>query len=217
MLPDFHLWLILKLLGATLVGQHFFFVFFKMEIIYVVLPIQLRKMVHRGQEVVIAGAAHALHHHEKLAIAVSKAMRSHSLQETKKDGRFHVHTRTYLDGSILKEVFSLAYFLLKWLAGPRCLYEFYIEQNLFHFSSYSILSRKLKHYLRVMGSLIHLFNGTHFLVAFWLFNFVSIFLIQFFILKIADARKWCGLLMFLLLVSLRFLTHPLRINFTLNR
>lgn len=61
-------------------------------------------MVHAGQEVVIVKGSHALHSHEKLAIAVSKAMRGHSLQETKKDGRFHVHTKTYLDGAILKEV-----------------------------------------------------------------------------------------------------------------
>lgn len=69
-------------------------------------PFQVKKMVHSGQEVVIVGGSHLLHHHEKLAIAVSKAMRSHSLQETKKDGRFHVHTKTYLDGAILKEVQS---------------------------------------------------------------------------------------------------------------
>ena len=61
-------------------------------------------MVHDGQEVVLIGGSHSLHHHEKLAIAVSKAMRGHSLQETKKDGRFHVHTKTYLDGAILREV-----------------------------------------------------------------------------------------------------------------
>jgi hypothetical protein len=64
-------------------------------------------MVHTGQEVIIIGGSHALHQHEKLAIAVSKAMRGHSLQETKTDGRFHVHTRTYLDGAILKEVFHV--------------------------------------------------------------------------------------------------------------
>ncbi|XP_010524587.1 PREDICTED: uncharacterized protein LOC104802608 [Tarenaya hassleriana] len=64
---------------------------------------EVKKLVHHGQEVVIVGGAHALHRHEKLAIAVSKAMRGHSLQETKKDGRFHVHTKTYLDGAILKE------------------------------------------------------------------------------------------------------------------
>ncbi|KAL3829322.1 hypothetical protein ACJIZ3_018124 [Penstemon smallii] len=64
---------------------------------------EVKKMVHQGQEVVIVGGTHALHRHEKLSIAVSKAMRSHSLQETKKDGRFHVHTKTYLDGAILKE------------------------------------------------------------------------------------------------------------------
>lgn len=61
-------------------------------------------MVPQGQEVVIVGGTHALHSHEKLAIAVSKAMRSHSLQETKKDGRFHVHTKAYLDGAVLEEV-----------------------------------------------------------------------------------------------------------------
>ncbi|CAI9263389.1 unnamed protein product [Lactuca saligna] len=64
---------------------------------------EVKKMVHKGEEVVIIGGSHSLHVHEKLAIAVSKAMRGHSLQETKKDGRFHVHTKTYLDGAILKE------------------------------------------------------------------------------------------------------------------
>ncbi|KAD5508401.1 hypothetical protein E3N88_16104 [Mikania micrantha] len=64
---------------------------------------EVKKMVHKGEDVVIVGGAHSLHLHEKLAIAVSKAMRGHSLQETKKDGRFHVHTKTYLDGAILKE------------------------------------------------------------------------------------------------------------------
>lgn len=67
-------------------------------------PFQVKRLVHPGQEVVIIGGAHALHVHEKLAIAVSKAMRGHSLQETKNDGRFHVRTTTYLDGAILKEV-----------------------------------------------------------------------------------------------------------------
>ncbi|PKU59342.1 uncharacterized protein LOC110102055 isoform X1 [Dendrobium catenatum] len=64
---------------------------------------EVKKMVHTGQEVILFSGSYALHRHEKLAIAVSKAMRGHSLQETKKDGRFHVHTRTYLDGAILKE------------------------------------------------------------------------------------------------------------------
>ncbi|KAL0457511.1 UNVERIFIED_CONTAM: hypothetical protein Slati_1090300 [Sesamum latifolium] len=63
---------------------------------------EVKKMVHQGQEVAIIGGTHALHRHEKLAIAVSKAMRSHSLQETKKDGRFHVHTKTYLDAGLLE-------------------------------------------------------------------------------------------------------------------
>ncbi|XP_071690812.1 uncharacterized protein [Rutidosis leptorrhynchoides] len=64
---------------------------------------EVKKMVHKGEEVVIVGGSHSLHLHEKLAIAVSKSMRGHSLQETKKDGRFHVHTKMYLDGAILKE------------------------------------------------------------------------------------------------------------------
>ena len=61
-------------------------------------------MVHPGQEVIIISGSHALHQHEKLAVAVSKAARSHSLHETKSDGRFHVRTKTYLDGAVLKEV-----------------------------------------------------------------------------------------------------------------
>ncbi|KAG6757903.1 hypothetical protein POTOM_038229 [Populus tomentosa] len=70
---------------------------------------EVKKMVHDGQEVVIVGGSYALHSHEKLAIAVSKAMRGHSLQETKKDGRFHVHTKTFLDGAVLKEVGTLGF------------------------------------------------------------------------------------------------------------
>ena len=61
--------------------------------------------------VAAASASAALHRHEKLAIAVSKAMRGHSLQETKNDGRFHVHTKTYLDGVSLKEVGSACFSL----------------------------------------------------------------------------------------------------------
>jgi hypothetical protein len=64
---------------------------------------EVKKMVHPGQEVVIISGSHALHQHEQLAVAVSKATRSHSLHETKPDGRFHVRTKTYLDGAILKE------------------------------------------------------------------------------------------------------------------
>lgn len=75
-----------------------------MQLLHSILSPQVKSLLHDGQEVVIIGGAHALHHHEKLAIAVSKAMRGHSLQETKNDGRFHVHTKTYLDGAILKEV-----------------------------------------------------------------------------------------------------------------
>ncbi|XP_057957341.1 uncharacterized protein LOC131150558 [Malania oleifera] len=64
---------------------------------------EVKKMVHNGQEVVMVVGSNALHRHEKLAIAVSKAMRGHSLQETNKDGRFHVHTKTFLDGAVLRE------------------------------------------------------------------------------------------------------------------
>ena len=72
-------------------------------------------MVHAGQEVIVISGSHALHEHEKLAVAVSKAMRSHSLHETKSDGRFHVRTKTYLDGAILKEVWSWILTLFKYI------------------------------------------------------------------------------------------------------
>ncbi|KAK1387481.1 Pleiotropic drug resistance protein 3 [Heracleum sosnowskyi] len=94
---------------------------------------EVKKMVHNGQEVVIVGGSHLLHHHEKLAIAVSKAMRSHSLQETKKDGRFHVHTKTYLDGAILKEEMErsadvLAAGLLE-VSDPSLSSKFFLRQH----------------------------------------------------------------------------------------
>ncbi|XP_062174534.1 uncharacterized protein LOC133879771 [Alnus glutinosa] len=94
---------------------------------------EVKKMVHDGQEVVIVGGSHSLHRHEKLAIAVSKAMRSHSLQETKKDGRFHVHTKTYLDGAILKEEMErsadvLAAGLLE-VADPSLSSKFFLRQH----------------------------------------------------------------------------------------
>ncbi|ONK67584.1 uncharacterized protein A4U43_C05F1550 [Asparagus officinalis] len=94
---------------------------------------EVKKMVRAGQEVILVGGSHALHHHEKLAIAVSKAMRSHSLQETKKDGRFHVRTRTYLDGAILKEEMErsadvLAAGLLE-VADPSLSTKFFLRQH----------------------------------------------------------------------------------------
>ncbi|KZV40058.1 hypothetical protein F511_24724, partial [Dorcoceras hygrometricum] len=93
----------------------------------------VKMMVHQGQEVVIIGGTHALHHHEKLSIAVSKAMRGHSLQETKKDGRFHVHTKTYLDGAILKEEMErsadvLAAGLLE-VSDPTLTSKFFLRQT----------------------------------------------------------------------------------------
>ncbi|KAK1295082.1 hypothetical protein QJS10_CPA16g01682 [Acorus calamus] len=94
---------------------------------------EVKKMVHAGQEVVIVGGSHALHRHEKLAIAVSKATRSHSLHETKKDGRFHVHTKTYLDGAVLKEEMErsadvLAAGLLD-ISDPSLSSKFYLRQH----------------------------------------------------------------------------------------
>ncbi|KAF9594602.1 hypothetical protein IFM89_034224 [Coptis chinensis] len=94
---------------------------------------EVKKMVHAGQEVVIIGGSHALHRHEKLAIAVSKAMRGHSLQATKQDGRFHVHTKTYLDGAILKEEMEhsgdvLAAGLLE-VSDPSLSSKFFLHQD----------------------------------------------------------------------------------------
>ncbi|KAK1320016.1 hypothetical protein QJS10_CPB04g01017 [Acorus calamus] len=94
---------------------------------------EVKKMVHAGQEVVIVGGSHALHRHEKLAIAVSKATRGHSLHETKKDGRFHVHTKTYLDGAVLKEEMErsadvLAAGLLD-ISDPSLSSKFYLRQH----------------------------------------------------------------------------------------
>ncbi|XP_016491340.1 uncharacterized protein LOC107811018 [Nicotiana tabacum] len=94
---------------------------------------EVKKMLHKEQEVVMIGGSHALHRHEKLAIAVSKAMCGHSLQETKKDGRFHVHTKTYLDGAILKEEMErsadvLAAGLLE-VSDPSLSSKFFLRQH----------------------------------------------------------------------------------------
>ncbi|KAI4334990.1 hypothetical protein L6164_013680 [Bauhinia variegata] len=94
---------------------------------------EVKKMLHDGQEVLIIGGTHSLHRHEKLAIAVSKAMRGHSLQETKNDGRFHVHTKTYLDGALLKEEMErsadvLAAGLLE-VADPSLSSKFFLRQT----------------------------------------------------------------------------------------
>lgn len=94
---------------------------------------EVKKMVHAAQEVILVGGSHALHRHEKLAIAVSKAMRGHSLQETRKDGRFHVRTRTYLDGALLKEEMErsadvLAAGLLE-VSDPSLSSKYFLRQN----------------------------------------------------------------------------------------
>ncbi|KAI5415569.1 uncharacterized protein LOC127073173 [Lathyrus oleraceus] len=93
---------------------------------------EVKKLLH-DEQVVIIGGTHSLHHHEKLSIAVSKAMRGHSLQETKNDGRFHVHTKTYLDGAILKEEMErsadvLAAGLLE-MADPSLSSKYFFRQN----------------------------------------------------------------------------------------
>eukprot|EP00250_Pteridium_aquilinum_P008214 c17771_g1_i3 orf=536-2992(-) len=63
---------------------------------------EVKRMLHPGQEMVVVGGTHSLHEHEKLAVAVSKALRGESIQETKY-GRFRVRTRTFLDGAILRD------------------------------------------------------------------------------------------------------------------
>ncbi|XWS14216.1 hypothetical protein CRYUN_Cryun36dG0103900 [Craigia yunnanensis] len=110
---------------------------------------EVKKLVHDDQEVVIIGGSHALHHHEKLAIAVSKAMRGHSLQETNKDGRFHVHTKTYLDGAILKEEMErsadvLAAGLLE-MADPSISNKFFLRQQQWMDESEGSTDSVLKH------------------------------------------------------------------------
>ncbi|XP_017975595.1 PREDICTED: uncharacterized protein LOC18603670 isoform X1 [Theobroma cacao] len=110
---------------------------------------EVKKLVHDDQEVVIIGGSHALHRHEKLAIAVSKAMRGHSLQETKKDGRFHVHTKTYLDGAILKEEMErsadvLAAGLLE-MADPSLSNKFFLRQQHWMDESEGSTDSVLKH------------------------------------------------------------------------
>ncbi|KAL6649814.1 hypothetical protein ACP70R_014038 [Stipagrostis hirtigluma subsp. patula] len=94
---------------------------------------EVKKMVHPGQEVIIISGSHALHQHEKLAVAVSKAIRSHSLHETKTDGRFHVRTKVYLDGAILKEEMErsadvLSAGLLE-VANPSLSSRFFLKQH----------------------------------------------------------------------------------------
>ncbi|CAA7388263.1 unnamed protein product [Spirodela intermedia] len=94
---------------------------------------EVKKMVHAEQEIVFVGGSQALHHHEKLAIAVRKALRGHSLHETKNDGRFHVRARTYLDGAILKDEMErsadvLAHGLLE-AADPSASSKYFLRQT----------------------------------------------------------------------------------------
>ncbi|KAI5081905.1 hypothetical protein GOP47_0001648 [Adiantum capillus-veneris] len=63
---------------------------------------EARRMLQPGQDVVVVAGSHSLHEHEKLAVAVSKALRGESIQETK-EGRFRVRTRTFLDGAVLRD------------------------------------------------------------------------------------------------------------------
>ncbi|KAL5210768.1 hypothetical protein ABZP36_006391 [Zizania latifolia] len=94
---------------------------------------EVKKMVHTGHEVIIISGSHALHQHEKLAVVVSKAMRSHSIHETRADGRFHVRTKAYLDGAILKEEMErsadvLSAGLLE-VADPSLSSRFFLKQH----------------------------------------------------------------------------------------
>ncbi|KAH7277852.1 hypothetical protein KP509_38G011500 [Ceratopteris richardii] len=63
---------------------------------------EVRRMLQPGQDVVVVSGSYSLHQHEKLAVAVSKALRGESIQETR-DGRFRVRTRTFLDGAVLRD------------------------------------------------------------------------------------------------------------------
>ncbi|CAO2835101.1 unnamed protein product [Amaranthus hypochondriacus] len=97
------------------------------------IKVEVKNMVHQDQEVVIVGGVHMLHQHEKLAVAVSKAMRGHSVHETKNDGRFHVRTKTYIDGAILREEMErsadvLAAGILE-MADPSLSDRFFLRQS----------------------------------------------------------------------------------------
>ena len=61
-------------------------------------------MLQPGQEVMVVAGIHSLHDHERLAMAVAKAMRGMSTHDTRADGRFHARTLTFLDGAVLREV-----------------------------------------------------------------------------------------------------------------
>lgn len=72
-------------------------------------------MLQPGQEVMVVAGVHSLHDHERLAMAVAKAMRGMSKHDTREDGRFHAKTLTFLDGAVLREVRSMTIFqVLVW-------------------------------------------------------------------------------------------------------
>ncbi|XP_024397913.1 uncharacterized protein [Physcomitrium patens] len=64
---------------------------------------QVKGMLQPRQEVMVVAGIHSLHDHERLAMAVAKAMRGMSTHDTRSDGRFHVRTLTFLDGAVLRE------------------------------------------------------------------------------------------------------------------
>lgn len=64
---------------------------------------QVKTMLQPGQEVMVVAGVHSLHDHERLAMAVAKAMRGMSVHDTREDGRFHAKTLTFLDGAVLRE------------------------------------------------------------------------------------------------------------------
>lgn len=79
------------------------------------LFLQVKTMLQPGQEVMVVAGVHSLHDHERLAMAVAKAMRGMSKHDTREDGRFHAKTLTFLDGAVLREVRSMTIFqVLVW-------------------------------------------------------------------------------------------------------
>jgi hypothetical protein len=82
---------------------------------------QVKTMLQPEQEVMVVAGIHNLHDHERLAMAVAKAMRGMSTHVTRSDTRFHAKTLTFLDGAVLREV---SYCISFWF--------FFILQKRFH-------------------------------------------------------------------------------------
>jgi len=111
-------------------------------------------MLQPGQEVMVVAGVHNLHDHERLAMAVAKAMRGMSTHDTGSDARFHAKTLTFLDGAVLRDVSYLCsrvfcgfLYFATWLWNaakdvfiPTCYYDDCVDQ----FWSYLV---ELVHYL----------------------------------------------------------------------